>query len=207
MLLKIVFCLLLLRDTFGMCSDNDLDDSFRLELPDLTLLFWNETQSSMIKIQLSETSKLLQDETFKSKSLTVLIIHGFKEDYRNSNASSRIISDAYIVRGDHNILAVDWASYAEGSYYATAMPNSLKVGKVLGKKFAAMKTEGFNVENFHIVSVSLGCHLAAFAARTAKENSQGKLEFKRITALDPAGPGFYPTGLFKPLNKFDGKFH
>ena len=49
--------------------------------------------------------------------------------------------------------------------------------------------------------------MAGFIGRSVIKNSNNKLIIPRITALDPAGPMFYPPIIFiKPINKNDAKF-
>ena len=70
-----------------------------------------------------------------------------------------------------------------------------------------MQEVGFNLKTFHIVGHSLGGHLAGFIGRSVIENSNKALIITRITALDPAGPVFYPQNIFiKPINANDAKF-
>lgn len=154
---------------------------------------------------LNETSSLLNDAAYDNSRPTVLIVHGFTEDYRVSGSSASVLIDAYTNRGDHNILVVDWADYADGNYFTEAIPNAFKVGVTIGDRLVKMKVEGFDIENFHIVGHSLGSHVAGYIGRTVKLNS--RLKIRRITALDPAGPGFTTLTVSPkwPVNKFDGK--
>lgn len=46
-----------------------------------------------------------------------------------------------------------------------------------------------------------------FIGRSVLANSDGSLQIQRITALDPAGPVFYPPNvIIKPLSPTDGVF-
>lgn len=131
--------------------------------------------------------------------------YGYTEKYQSMSAQT--IVGAYIERDDHNIIVIDWSNYSGGSYIFDAIPNSYKVGEIVGKTLLTMKDSGFNLENFHIVGHSLGGQLAGFIGRSVNNNSNQTVKIKRITALDPAGPVFYGMGsrFQKPLNKNDGK--
>lgn len=59
------------------------------------------------------------------------------------------------------------------------------------------------MNKLHIVGHSLGGQLAGMIARKVKEKSNKTIKLKRITALDPAFPPFYPGIFYKPLNKKD----
>lgn len=49
--------------------------------------------------------------------------------------------------------------------------------------------------------------MMGFIGRSVLANSDGSLQIQRITALDPAGPVFYPPNvIIKPLSPTDGVF-
>jgi hypothetical protein len=45
--------------------------------------------------------------------------------------------------------------------------------------------------------------MSGMIARKIKEKSNKTIKLKRVTALDPAFPPFYPGLFYKPLNKKD----
>lgn len=130
--------------------------------------------------------------------------YGYTEKY--TSLSTQTVVRSYIQRGDHNILVVEWSKYSDGSYFTQAIPNSYKVGEVIGKALLKMKKEGFRLEKFHLVGHSLGGHLVGFIGRSVYKNSGNTTQVTRITSLDPAGPYFYGVGsvLNHPINKDDG---
>lgn len=67
-----------------------------------------------------------------------------------------------------------------------------------------MLNSGLNIEKFSIVAHSLGCQLASMTAREIKSRSNFKI--KRISALDPAFPLFYPGLLAGHLSENDAEF-
>lgn len=82
----------------------------------------------------------------------------------------------------------------------------LKLGVVLGGILLEMLTEGLEITKFHIVGHSLGGQLAGIIGRTIIEKSQGAAKLKRISALDPAFPPFYPGVFIGHLSKTDAEF-
>lgn len=58
----------------------------------------------------------------------------------------------------------------------------------------------------HIVGHSLGGQMAGMIGRKIKEKSNNTIKLRRISALDPAFPPFYPGWIYKPLGKHDADF-
>lgn len=70
-----------------------------------------------------------------------------------------------------------------------------------------MQKLGLKLTTFHIVGNSLGGQMAGFIGRSVIENSNKELIISRITALDPAGPVFYPRNiLINSINENDAIF-
>lgn len=97
----------------------------------------------------NETSKLLSHPDYDADGPTMLYCYGYTESVQRS--STQTILQAYIARGGYNLLVVEWSNYNDGNYYFEAIPNSRVVGDRFGKKLWSMKSEGFNLDNFHLV--------------------------------------------------------
>jgi len=172
---------------------------------DLMILFFRLNSNAFEDIALNKTSLLLANVAYDNTRPTVLIIHGYTEDYRKVNSSARLLANAYIARGDHNILILDWTIYAVGDFFSAAIPNSSRVADTMARTFINMKTEGFKVETFHVVSHSLGSHLAGMMGRNVISYSNNTIKISRITGLDPSGVYWLVAALKRPLNKDDGE--
>lgn len=61
------------------------------------------------------------------------------------------------------------------------------------------------MNKLHIVGHSLGGQMAGIMARKIKEKSNKTIKLKRISALDPAFPPFYPGLFYKPLSRKDAE--
>lgn len=66
--------------------------------------------------------------------------------------------------------------------------------------------EGLNVETLHLVGHSLGGQMSGVIGRSVNKKSRGETQISRISALDPAFPGFYPSLGTPAVNKNDAKF-
>jgi pancreatic triacylglycerol lipase len=147
--------------------------------------FISDTPKDFEYVSLNETSKLLNHPKYDNDRPTMLYGYGYTEKYKSK--STQTVVDSYIERGDHNILVVEWSNYSDGSYIFRAIPNSHKVGSIVGKTLLNMRNEGFNIDKFHLVGHSLGGHLVGYIGRSVYKNSNQTYKLTRITALDPAG--------------------
>lgn len=64
---------------------------------------------------------------------------------------------------------------------------------MLSQTLIDMFANGLDVTKFHLVGHSMGGQLAGTVGRTIYQTSGKKTKLKRITALDPAFPLFYPA--------------
>lgn len=75
--------------------------------------------------ELDESRAILSHNDFDNHKKTVLYVHGYVEG--PTHQSIHVIVDAYIKRGDHNILVLDWSELADGNYLIDAVPNIKQV--------------------------------------------------------------------------------
>ncbi|GBP60264.1 Lipase member H-B [Eumeta japonica] len=105
-----------------------------------------------------------------------------------------VMVSAYLeARPETNVLLLDWSNMAHGSYLVNAAPNTKKVGMALAEQVNNLIEAGLPLNQLHLIGHSLGSHVAGYAARELK-NKYNKC-LKRLTALDPAFPSFYPDGV------------
>lgn len=81
-----------------------------------------------------------------------------------------------------------------------------QLGISLGNLLIQLFGAGLDINKFHLVGHSLGGQLAGFAGRTVYQNSDKKIKLKRISALDPAFPPFYPGIFIAHLSEKDAEF-
>lgn len=141
-----------------------------------------------------DSAALLLEKMDTNKS-TVVYIHGYFESAESS--STHTIANAYLQRGDHNILAVDYRIIAALPYPTAAIRISA-IGSALASAFNKMVKAGLDSEKLHIVGHSLGAQVSS------RIGSSTSFELPRITGLDPAGPFFYL--IMDPLSAKHARF-
>ncbi|XP_070502244.1 inactive pancreatic lipase-related protein 1 [Chironomus tepperi] len=165
------------------------------------VFFYGKSFNDQRNFPFSKAVDILEQDEFDNGKPTVIYIHGYIEHMEME--SVKVVCEAYLKRGDHNIIFVDWAELADGNYLLDAVPNSVKLANILADSVLELINNGIDGNKLHIVGHSLGGQLAGMMARKVKEKSSNTIKLRRITALDPAFPPFYPGWVYKPLGKRD----
>ncbi|CAO1391129.1 unnamed protein product [Diamesa serratosioi] len=169
------------------------------------LIQFSKSTKQFVVFEIDDTESLLEHPNYVKNKKTAVYGFGYTENF--TSQSTLTIVAALIERNDHNIIVVDWGSYSSGHYITDAIPNAYKVGDIIGRKLIDMNNQGFQLYNFHLIGHSLGGQMMGFIGRSVIAYSGGTLQIQRITALDPAGPVFYPPNvIMKPLSYTDGAF-
>jgi pancreatic triacylglycerol lipase len=129
-----------------------------------------------------------------------LYAHGYIESPAEESVS--VIVDAYLKRGDHNVLVLDWTELADGHYMFEALPNTKRVnfiqmlsfllidlslffvvifqlGWALGDVLLKLFDHGLDINKFHLIGYSLGGQLIGFIGRSVIKKSKKKVKLKR----------------------------
>ncbi|XP_065205840.1 pancreatic lipase-related protein 2-like [Planococcus citri] len=118
---------------------------------------------------------------FKNKKKTKILIHGFGDNVKESYMVPTL-KDAFLSRGDFNIIAVDWSNLASKPWYNKAVENTHPVAKHVAAFIDHMSTStDTKAKNVHLVGFSLGAHVAGMTASNVKSG-----RIRHITGLDPA---------------------
>uniref|UniRef100_A0A6B2EG45 Putative serine/threonine protein phosphatase 2a regulatory subunit a n=1 Tax=Phlebotomus kandelakii TaxID=1109342 RepID=A0A6B2EG45_9DIPT len=183
----------------GLRSSNAKLDSTRM------FFFYGPEFADHKVYELNDTASVLKHPSFDTNRPTVLYLHGYLETM--DVESIQVIADAYLARGDHNILILDWAELADGNYLIDAFPNLKPLASALAGHILKMAMDGMRLDKFHVVGHSMGGQLAGYIGREVLRQSEKGAKLKRITALDPAFPGFYfPLKFTGALNSKDADF-
>ncbi|XP_017060656.1 inactive pancreatic lipase-related protein 1 [Drosophila ficusphila] len=154
------------------------------------ILYYGPTVADSDIYDLTDYQSLLEDENLDLSKNTVLYLHGYLED--PDVESIHVIAEAYLERKDTNLIVLDWGELADGNYMFDAFPNLKQLGPELAKVLLKMFDHGLDIEKFHIVGHSMGGQLAGLLGREIFKRTKGVRKLKRISALDPAFPLFYP---------------
>ncbi|XP_067005271.2 inactive pancreatic lipase-related protein 1 [Anabrus simplex] len=119
---------------------------------------------------------------FDGSKPTFFITHGFSSNGNSSWLSD--MKDALLGKMDGNVFLTDWGKGASTWNYLQVASNTRVVGKEMTRLLEHLiKDHNLSPGNVHLIGHSLGAQISSYAAK----NTNG---IGRITALDPAQPGF-----------------
>ena len=139
------------------------------------------------KYYAENVTQIMTHRKFNQSKPTVMYIFGWTRDPTDS--TSIMITNAYLERGDYNLLILDWSDYNLGPY-STVMENSCKISRIYGRVLMKLFDKGLRTESFHCVGHSLGAHFCGIIGRelyhiSNKRHKLGRLDyFKEKITLD-----------------------
>ncbi|KAF5296943.1 hypothetical protein FQR65_LT10094 [Abscondita terminalis] len=161
-------------------------------------VYFNQ-QNSKTPITLNKTNT----DKIRRNIQTKIILHGWFGAALGSTAIS--LKDAYLSRGDYNVIFVNWEHYSNVNY-AQAKCSLRDLGNVIGDfVFNLCKIGVLELNSTHIIGHSLGAHLAGFIGQRIRYQTKGQ-KLSRITGLDAAGPGFIGVSSYRRLDSSDAFF-
>lgn len=87
---------------------------------------------------------------------------------------------AYLEKGDHNLIAVDWGGLSAFPYYAAAVKNTRIVGKTVAEFISFLDRHRIvPMESVHLIGFSLGAEVAGFVGKAL-----GPGALTRITGIE-----------------------
>lgn len=144
---------------------------------------------------------LTKPAIFDITKQTKVIIHGYKDN--SQSAVPLQLARAYNDKKMFNVFLVDAEEMNKEGYILSAH-NARLIGKRLANLLANLENFGANAEDFHLLGISLGAHIAGWAGKYFKQYKNHSLG--RITGLDPAGPCFSYTYSSQRLDKTDAAY-
>lgn len=113
------------------------------------------------------------------------------------------ILDISCNQNGYNVIIVDWHKGGVEMNYLQAAANTRVVGNMIAHFIKQLHdTSGVTTDSFHLIGHSLGAHIVGAAGEGTQTLKLGKV--KRITGLDPAGPGFADEDPLTRLDITDG---
>ncbi|KAI5646022.1 lipase domain-containing protein [Phthorimaea operculella] len=144
---------------------------------------------------------LMQPEAFDITKETKVVIHGFRDSSQSTVPLQ--LAQAYNQKNMFNVLLVD-AEAMLGKSYIVSVRNARLIGKRLANLLANLENFGASAEDFHLLGISLGAHIAGWAGKYFQHYKGRRLG--RITGLDPAGPCFSYAYSELRLDKTDAMY-
>ncbi|XP_063626996.1 pancreatic triacylglycerol lipase-like [Cydia splendana] len=158
-------------------------------------LFTRSNPDSLQTLVINDAQSI-HNSNFNPADPTVVIAHGWLSN-QETNLNS-VIREAYLEKGDYNVIVLDWSRLAI-SNYITAARGVPAVGRGLGEFLRFLhETTGAPYSSMHLVGFSLGAHLVGNAGRELGG------AVARVTGLDPAGPLWYTSS--ERLGSNDGVY-
>ncbi|KAK0164528.1 hypothetical protein PV328_003145 [Microctonus aethiopoides] len=136
---------------------------------------------------------------FDARKPTYFITHGYSSGINTEWFHN--LTNAILNKVDGNVFAVDWATGSSGDYF-TAASNTRIVGSEIARVINHLKmNHSLNPATLHLLGHSLGSHIMAYVGKNITNPS-----VNRITALDPAQPGFEGKNPIIRLDESDASF-
>lgn len=177
----------------SMNSQNDI-------IKTMKITFLHDTMVTTVPIDEAYRA-LTKPSMFDITKQTKIIIHGYKDSSQSS--VSQDLAEAYKEKKIFNVLLVD-AEEMMNKGYVLSVHNARLVGKRLANLLANLETFGANADDFHLLGISLGAHIAGWAGKYYRQYKRRSLG--RITGLDPAGPCFSYAYADQRLDKSDAMY-
>lgn len=124
-----------------------------------------------------DVTRILRHQNFNSKRPTVLYVSGWTQS--PDAETTTLLIKAYLNRGDHNILVLDWSEYSVGLYGAVMIRIS-KISRIFGRIMLKLFDKGLNARAFHCVGHSFGAHSCGIMGRELYQFSNRRHKFGRF---------------------------
>lgn len=158
-----------------------IEPMFNAESDVFYLLF---TRSNHNGVKIGVNANAIRGTTFNAAHPTRFLIHGW---LNNKTANiNELSTEAYLRRGNFNVIVVDWGAGAQTINYISARNRAIEVGPTVATFIDFLDLNGFiNFNRLNVVGHSLGAHIAGIVGKKVKRGI-----IQTIFALDPAGPLF-----------------
>ncbi|XP_054726873.1 phospholipase A1 VesT1.02-like [Anastrepha obliqua] len=181
----------------AMEKDEGVEDPTYLTLvPVSYYLYTSKNPTTAQKISATNTS--ISESNFDASNPTRILIHGWLQGYKASMNTE--IRDAWLSRGDYNIIVVDWARARLIDYVSSVLavkPTGVKVASFINY---LVQNHSLSFDTTEVIGHSLGAQIAGYTGK----NTDDKLH--AIVGLDPALPLFSYSKPNKRLNSDDAEY-
>ncbi|KAL7727936.1 hypothetical protein ACLKA6_019497 [Drosophila palustris] len=148
-------------------------------------LYTNNNPKEGHQLAHEEEGMSIRSSHFHPERPTKFVIHGWKGSCKD--AMNKWITNAWLSRGDFNIIVVDWEASRTENYVSAAKAVG-SAGSKVGEMIENLHRDfNMRLDNLEIIGHSLGAHVAGFAGKRVAQNLE---QLHAIVGLDPAMPLF-----------------
>ncbi|KAM8704983.1 hypothetical protein ACLKA7_009443 [Drosophila subpalustris] len=148
-------------------------------------LYTNNNPKEGHQLTHEEDGMSIRSSHFHPERPTKFVIHGWKGSYKD--AMNKWITNAWLSRGDFNIIVVDWEASRTENYVSAAKAVG-RAGSKVGEMIENLHRDfDVRLDSLEIIGHSLGAHVAGFAGKRVAQNLE---QLHAIVGLDPAMPLF-----------------
>lgn len=126
-----------------------------------------------------DATQIFDNKNFDANRPTMLYISGWIQS-PDTETSQQLIQ-AYLKRGDYNVLVLDWGDYSVGLYSAVLI-RMCRISRILGRTMLKLFDKGLNAKSFHCVGHSFGAHGCGIMGRELYQASNRRHKFGRFVA-------------------------
>jgi len=151
-------------------------------------------------------TEAIERSHWDSNAPVKIFAHGFSSSHTSGSAGA--IREAVMGHfpSNVNLVLVDWKSLAAAPWYNIAAEGTRLVGQKSAFLLSWLVSNGFTTKGkIHFGGHSLGDHVAGFGGADFQKLQNGD-KIARITALDPALPGFGTIGDDSRIDSTDATF-
>ncbi|XP_002063646.3 phospholipase A1 VesT1.02 [Drosophila willistoni] len=168
------------------------------------LLYTRRNRNTAQMLHLSDDVAQWTQSNFNFNYPLAIYLHGFSESATGEQQSSQQLKDAFLQRGNYNVILIDWSAMTAVPWYTNAVENLPITARYIARFLRYLVMErGYPAKFIHLIGFSLGAEVAGFAGKQLQEWG---IKLTRITALDPALPLFEGNSSNRRLSPSDARF-
>ncbi|XP_022230241.2 pancreatic triacylglycerol lipase [Drosophila obscura] len=166
------------------------------------MLYTRRNRNTAQLLHLNDDGRLAQSN-FNFNYPLAVYLHGFSESATGERQSSQELKDAFLRRGNHNVILIDWSAMTAVPWYSNSVENLPITARYIARFLRYLVGRGYAAKHIHLIGFSLGAEVAGFAGKQLQEWG---IKLTRITALDPALPLFEGNSSNRRLSPSDARF-
>lgn len=117
----------------------------KVDFRDMNILFYCGKDASQFKTySVLDIDEIASHRNFSKDKITMMYIHGYRDNVTSINGQTMV--RAFLKRETHNVLALNWAAYANGNYITYAVPNLIRIAQVVALSV-------FKLVNYQVIEV------------------------------------------------------